>query len=399
MNIKQYIFIGISMLFIFSCALKPQIVEVNVSNNLDIARKSETIEVGILQLSSLLSNSTADQLVVKDAKTNQILLSQLVDLDGDDKPDQLIFQSGFAAGEQKLFHIAIKQEGEQIPTSEISTFARFVPERIDDFAWENDKVAFRTYGPKAQQLTESGSKGGTLSSGIDCWLKRVDYPIINKWYKQDLEEHKSYHKDHGEGLDNYHVGDSRGTGGIGIWKDGKLLTSKNYQSWKIIANGPIRTIFELDYGTWDADGQPVQEIKRISIDLGDNLYKNTLILGNANELPNVTLGVTLHEKVGTVAADEKKGWFRYMEPIDDSEISTAIVVDPTIVTEFINHQVEEKDLSNILVVCKPSSEVTYYAGFAWKKANQYSLPDGFDAYLADFADRISSPLEVNVAAK
>lgn len=399
MIIKQFIFLVISILFVFSCAPEPQVVEVNVSNNLVKARKSETIEIEISQLSTLLGNSPADQLIVKDAQTNQILLSQLIDLDGDKNPDQLIFQSGFGAGEQKHFHIAIKQEGEQIPTSEISTFARFVPERIDDFAWENDKVAFRTYGPKAQQLTESGSKGGTLSSGIDCWLKRVDYPIINKWYKQDLEEKKSYHKDHGEGLDNYHVGDSRGTGGIGIWKDGQLLTSKNYQSWKIITNGPIRTIFELDYGNWDAEGLPVKEIKRISIDLGENLYKNTLILGNYKELPNITLGVTLHEKVGEVATDKNSGWFRYMEPIDDSEISTAIVVDPSLVTEFIDHRVDEADLSNILVVCKPSAEVTYYAGFAWKKANQYSLPDGFDGYLANFSDRIASPLEVNVVAK
>ena len=28
-----------------------------------------------------------------------------------------------------------------------ATYARFVPEREDDFAWENDLVAFRAYGP------------------------------------------------------------------------------------------------------------------------------------------------------------------------------------------------------------------------------------------------------------
>ena len=136
--------------------------------------------------------------------------------------------------------------------------------------------------------------------------------------------------------------------------------------------------------------------KRISIDLGENLYKNTLILDNYKELPNITLGITLHEKVGNVASDEKKGWFRYMEPIDDSEISTAIVVDPALITEFIDHRVDDPDLSNLLVVCKPAPEVVYYAGFAWKKANQYSLPDGFDAYLADFSTRIASPLVVEV---
>ena len=52
--------------------------------------------------------------------------------------------------------------------------ARFVPERKDDFAFENDKVAFRIYGPTLRDSKEN--------SGVDCWVKRVDYPIIDKWY-------------------------------------------------------------------------------------------------------------------------------------------------------------------------------------------------------------------------
>lgn len=379
-----------------ACAPSPLVVELNVSNNLDVARKSETIELDLMQIPKLLSAFSPEQIIIREGNSDQIVLSQLIDLDGDKKPDQLIFQSDFIAKEQKHFHVEGLEIKTDLPTSEISTFARFVPERIDDFAWENDKVAFRTFGPKAQAITESGEEGGTLSSGIDCWLKSVDYPIIDKWYKQDLEQGKSYHEEHGEGLDNYHVGSSRGTGGIGIWKDDVLFTSKNFESWKIIANGPIRTIFELNYGTWNADGLNVQEIKQISIDLGSNLYKNTLKLQNHNELPNITLGISLHEKLGEVEVDTKKGWFRYLEPHEGSELSTAIVVDPSIVKEFVDLRVDEPDGSNLLVVCEPAAEVTYYSGFTWKNSNQFELPSGFDAYLANFADRIASPLAVEV---
>ena len=55
-------------------------------------------------------------------------------------------------------------------TPQTSVHARYVPERMDDFAFENDKVAFRVYGPA---LTDSAENNGT-----DCWLKRVDYPIV-----------------------------------------------------------------------------------------------------------------------------------------------------------------------------------------------------------------------------
>ncbi|MCK5700983.1 MAG: DUF4861 domain-containing protein [Cyclobacteriaceae bacterium] len=393
---ERILIICFSISIFFACSPSSSVVELNVTNNLDKDRKSETIEVDLKQLPKLLSKFSPEQIVIKDGNNDQILLSQLIDLNGDKIPDQLIFQSDFQANEHKHFHIEGIEGKLELPKSKISTYARFVPERIDDFAWENDKVAFRTYGPEAQAITESGKPGGTLSSGIDCWLKRVDYPIIDKWYKQDLEEGKSYHKDHGEGLDNYHVGPSRGTGGIGIWKDGTLSTSKNYESWKIIANGPIRTIFELNYGSWDADGLNVKEIKQISIDLGTNLFKNTLLLGNYSELPNITLGITLHDKAGEVLTDVEQGWFRYLEPHDGSELSTAIVVDPSIIKEFIDHRVDEQDLSNLLIVCEQAPEVTYYAGFAWKKSNQFKLPGGFDTYLSDFADRIASPVVVEV---
>lgn len=370
--------------------------ELDVTNKLDITRPNETIEIDLTKIPKLLEVYRPEQLIIIDAENKNVGLSQLIDLDGDGTFDQLIFQTDLNANEHKHFHLTGSNEPLEMPETSVSTFARFVPERIDDFAWENDKVAFRTYGPKAQQITESGEPGGTLSSGIDCWLKRVDYPIIDKWYREDLEQGKSYHKDHGEGLDNYHVGPSRGTGGTGIWKDGKLHTSKNYRSWNLITNGPIRTTFELDYGQWDADGIQVNEIKRISIDLGSNLFKNTLLLANESELPNITLGITLHEKAGNVKIDEELGWFRYLEPHDGSELSTAIVIEPHNVIESIDHRVEEKDLSNLLVVCKPASELTYFAGFAWKNSNQYELPDGFDNYLAEFAQGIASPLEVKI---
>ncbi len=391
----HYIFF--SILLISACTSVPSVVEVNVTNHLNINRLNETIEVNLSLIPNLLSTNSADRIIIRDGDNNEVLPSQLVDLDGDDSADQIIFQSDFKPNESKHFHIEGTDEKAENPISERSTYARFVPERIDDFAWENDRVAFRTYGPTAQAITESGEPGGTLSSGIDCWLKRVEYPIINKWYREDLEDGKSYHEDHGEGLDNYHVGSSRGTGGIGIWIEDSLYVSKNFKSWKIITNGPIRTIFELDYGIWHADDLEISEVKRIAIDLGSNLFKNTLLLSNSADLPNITLGLTLHEQAGEVKMDEQKGWFRYWEPHDSSELSTAIVVDPSIVKESIDYRSEVSDASNLLVVCKPEAEVTYYAGFAWKESHQYDLPEGFDEYLAEFSERIASPLLVEVS--
>ena len=154
--------------------------------------------------------------------------------------------------------------------------------------------------------------------------------------------------------------------------------------------------YQLDYGNWIAGELQVQEVKRISIDLGSNLYKNTLLIGNPDELPNVALGVSLHDKKGDVKINEDEGWCRYQEPHFDSELSAAVVVDPSVVQEMIDHRVEETDHSNLLVVCNPAKELTYYAGFAWGKSNQFELPDGFDKYLTEFSKRIASPVNVEI---
>ena len=118
------------------------------------------------------------------------------------------------------------------------THCRFVPEREDDFAFENNYIAMRFYGPALRD--------GTEDAGADCWLKRVEYPIIDKWYKLSSEGH-SYHEDRGEGYDNYKVGTSAGTGGTAIWLDGKRLALNTFTQWKILENTPQRCSFVLTY--------------------------------------------------------------------------------------------------------------------------------------------------------
>jgi len=105
------------------------------------------------------------------------------------------------------------------------------------------------------------------SSGIDLWCKRVRYPIVDRWY---VKGH--YHDDTGEGLDMYDVGKLRGAGGTGTWDGKALAVGGNWKTWKVLANGPIRAVFELTYDAWDAGGGvKVSEKKRFIVDAGRQL--------------------------------------------------------------------------------------------------------------------------------
>ncbi len=374
-------------IFLFgSCTKSSFKKEIAVKNTLGIAR-TEVVSVLLNKLDTLPHGFTW---VVKSGDENQLV--QMVDHDGDSIYDELIFLAALKANEEKVFTIESSDKKTEVNT-DVKTFSRLVPERIDDYAWENDLVAFRTYGPEAQRLVDEGEKGGTLSSGMDCWLKRVNYSVIDKWYKK-YTEGGTYHKDDGEGYDPYHVGNSRGCGGVGVWKNDSLYISKNFISYKEIASGPIRNIFELTYAPWQADGVTINETKRITIDLGNQVYKVEDIVNAAGALPNITIGITLHAGKGKAFADSVKGTFSYWEPIDDSEIGTGVVIDPSALLGYKEYRTTKKDLSQLYIIAKPVNKITYHAGFAWKKAGAIQTEDEWNKYLDQFSQRLRSPVEV-----
>lgn len=372
---------------------------VTVRNKLALNRTAETISIPVAQLAALLKKFGPANLLVKDAQ-GKVLVSQTVDNNGDGAVDELLFQTDIPGKTTQKFTVTGATNGAaQQPKSPYTTFARLVPERTDDYTWENDRVAFRTYGPEAERLVVAKQPGGTLTSGMDCWLKRVPYSIIDKWYAGHVKQAGYYHKDHGEGYDPYHVGDSRGFAGIGIWENDSLYVSRNFTGYKTLANGPIRTLFELSYAPWQAGGRTVTEKKLLSIDLGSNLTRFEERIAADKPLPNVTIGTTLHTEpkgvLGEVKGEPKQGWFRYWEPMDDAFVGTGVVLAPSQVQTWKDHRTKAKEQSHLLVVATPKeNKLVYYAGFGWTKSGQFKNQAEWDQYLTDYAKRLASPLEV-----
>ena len=374
--------------------LAPQ-ATITVRNPLGEARPLETVSLPLAQLPAALRGLDPFKLRVRDA-SGRVLLSQTVDYDGDHKPEELLFQVALPAkGSQTL---TLDDSNADLPPSPLTTYARFVPERTDDFAWENDRVAFRTYGPNAQELYDKHDPNGTLSSGMDCWLKRVPYPIIDRWYGRYVYERPfAYHIDQGEGHDPYHVGSSRGIGGTGVLVGNQLYVSRNFTSYKILTLGPLRTVFELSYAPYEAGGRQVTEHKRISLDLGSNMTRFEEHISADKALPNCTIGLTLHEAKGNVKADQKAGWFRYWEQLEDAGLGTGVVLAPGYLTDYQDHRSAEKDANQLYMVAKPQQgTVVYYAGFGWQKSGQFTSAAAWDAYLAAFARRVAAPLQVSI---
>ena len=397
-NLNSISLLLISMLLLPGCNKdKPQ-YRISVTNGLQVPRKGETVSVRRSDLGNITCEEFS-RFFVQDARSGAYLISQVIDEDRDGELDYLLFQPDLEADETRVYNLVTDVDSGSLPVTGISTFSRFIPERTDDYAWENDRVAFRTYGPTAEQMVVDGTPGGTLSSGMDCWLKRVDYPIINKWYKKTLEEGGSYHEDTGEGLDDFHVGASRGCGGVGVWsaEEQKLYTSRNFTRWETIATGPIRTQFSLTYAPWSTPFGMMEETKIISLDLGSNLSRFEVRVSADGPVEEISVGLTQHEKDGTNHADQDNGWFSYWQPHGDSELGMGIVVAPEYLARYEEYLVDAPDQSHLLVHLKPvDGKVVYYAGFGWKKSGQIEDEQAWFDYLQGFAERLSSPITYRV---
>ncbi|GGD27203.1 DUF4861 domain-containing protein [Hyunsoonleella pacifica] len=381
----------LSCFIFFNCENKSGQI-ITVKNSLDISRSFETVELNLSDI-ILSQGESIEGIGVVDVETGEVLVSQLVDEDLDGNIDILLFQVEIEANSEKQFEL-LQIEPSSKPKVEEYCYSRFVPERTDDYAWENNKVAFRTFGPVAQKMVENGVKGGTLSSGIDAWLKRVEFPIINKWYKRNDEKKGAYHEDHGEGLDNFHVGVSRGVGGIAAKIDTTYYVSKNFIKWKTITTGPIRTSFILEYADWDANGVAISEIKHISLDYGSNLSRFEVEISG---IDNIYTGLTLHEKDGEATQNKEVGYISYWEPHGDSELGTAIVVPNGNMISTQLFETSVKDWSNLYTSVKVNEgKVVYYAGFGWKKAKTFTSKESWNNYLETFTQKVNNPLEVSL---
>ena len=242
-----------------SCLAAGGPMTVKAVNKLSFSRPGQTIELSAKDLAPL-GEKDLMRIHVKDA-AGKDLLCQAVDTDGDYTPDLVIFQADFAAGESKKFTVSVGDKW-VYTKDQFRAFGRFVRERFDDFCWENDRIAHRMYG----KALETWVREPLTSSTVDIWSKRTPRMVINDWYMVD-----NYHKDTGEGADFYSAGATRGDGGNGLWAADRLWVSKNFVNSRVLANGPIRVMFELTYEPFDVNGMMVSEVKRISLDAGQNL--------------------------------------------------------------------------------------------------------------------------------
>ena len=246
--------------------------------------------------------------------------------------------------------------------------------RFDDLLWENDRIAYRIYG-RALEAAEPPS-----SSGVDAWGKRVRWPFMDRQLRTGDQ-----HGDHGEGIDFYNVGTGRGVGGLGIWYNNKLWTSRNYVRPHILHTGGEVADFMVDYDPWPVDvARTVRETRRFTLPAGTNFTRMTSTIASSSDV-ELLVGIGISKrpvgggKLGEVKKDEAAARLSWWGPADGEKgrMAAAVIVDPAAFAGFA----EDADNYLILARVRPGQPFVYYSGAAWDRGGDFATREAWNSYV------------------
>ena len=383
---------------------------VTVTNDLSFDR-AEMVEVPISEVAKKVQLIDEEQYIVLDAEGNQVAYQITYD-------DNLLFPVNVKAGDKAVYTVAV---GEPIEAEPL-VYGRHYPERVDDIAWENDRTAYRAYGPALQAK-------GERAFGYDAWVKRVPGLVVEQRYANELnpdtqaeiarlrKERKydeanelyhsvSYHVDHGNGLDCYKVGPTLGCGTAALMQGDAILYPYCWKEYEILENGPLRFTVKLTYNPLVVGKDSVVETRIISLAQGSQLNKTVVSYAGLTKAAPVATGLVIHPENPTAYVLEgDKGYIAYADLTDNVNNGNGIIyvgaVMPAKVQEakaqmFADKEAKERGASgHVLAISnyKPETEYTYYWGSGWSKYGFDSM-EAWTTYLDRYAQSVRKPLKV-----
>ena len=433
---SNYISKGIIMLLAlagsnYSYAQQATIV---VSNSTD-AQRQELVEVNMSDVKAKLAGiapKKGEAYIVKNKRGQQI--GSQITHDG-----KLLIDASIRPHGSATYYISI---GKPYPQKVWTTGALYKM-RKDDIAWENDRCAYRVYGPALQRT-------GERSFGTDIWAKNTPDTVVYERYVMDkqgnvdgdkvdekvkseerrmknlsgaaLEAQKakikalkaesyeidvttSFHLDHGNGLDPYRVGATLGLGAPSLMIGNQQFLPYCYKTYKILDNGPLRFTVELTYNpSTIGDMQNVVEHRIISLDKGSNFNKMTVWYEGLTHPTDFATGFPIHEE-DTETKTFAKDYVSYADPTDNIEVNNSQVfvgvlfpngIDNTYYQLFDKkHDGATGHALGLKRGLKNAEKYSYYFGAAWSKYDVRSYTE-WQIRIKEFLEALKTPLQVKL---
>jgi hypothetical protein len=419
---KLYLPVALTVMTLMSCKAQQNksVSTITLSNNSTIELSDKAVAI---KRSGIDKNNTKNfPLLI--CKTDTIP-SQVNDLDGDGKWDELFVVTHFAANEKKIIQLKWVKEAPKFPIRTSVRFGKREAENIplqpatvetvnahqvykklgfqkyqtDGPSWENDKVGFRHYldGRNAKDVFGKKTPGITPENvGISTTGAVED----------------NYHVMHDWGRDVFPVGTSVGLGGYALQINDEItrlgiigtdtLNNIEKTTFKIVAEGSENSVLRYNFLNWKATGNNYQVTETSSIWPGMYAYKNTVsidgitgketflvALSNINNqkglkvievgewvclIQHDNLGYNREWIMGTAIIVPKKGYEGYIEAPKKGQLTDSYLA---------KFKIENN---------KP---ISYYAVAAWELSADKNFKDA--NYFTDYVTNLAKQLAVEIS--
>lgn len=408
------------LLVVTSCTQQASIV---LKNPMDKERADEVIVFSREEISDKIDLEEGMLPVFK--FSGKLIPSQVDDLDGDGKWDEVVLLIDINAGEEMEAEIELVAE-KDYPTFDKRTNLRLGIEQedgsykeVDNYkaipysepfkiiaqgesvSWENDKIGFRVYFD--------------CRNVKDLFGKLKPEMILDKIHTPAIPD---YHVLSDWGMDVLHCGSSLGSGGIALMRNDSLFrlgSTKVYEYQKIV-EGPIRSVFDLKYSGWNVDGEELEAVERITIYPGKYWFESDVTVSGCSEEDQIVTGIVTSQLTNDPFEFEAANYTcigtHDVQSLNNDELGMAVIMPKSEAgkigrTSDINwfekgfKTVEEKGFSNIISEtyyigqkCKDAEPAKHYFFSVWGlDKDQWKTEDGFRKYISEEAEKFSSPIQ------
>lgn len=378
-------------------------VEVNNQWN-----KDKTDEPVVIRLSEVKPSFRVRSAVVMNG--NEEIPSQLDDLNGDLKADELAFVINMPAKSKKALTVTLSsaktdktyparvfaqmlardsKKQQYVPVQSVTvpgTSSTYGMLQHHGPAFESELAGYRIYFDKKQTVDPYGK-----------FQKRLE-----------IEESQFYptaeQLARGFGDDVLMVGNSGGIGALKGW-DGSKATHIEpiaFRTERILASGPVRTIIDVEVKGWEYQGQELTMTNRYILNAGhrdvlvetffsEPLKDEVFCAGVMNIMGNETLSYSDHQ--GLIGS-----WGRHWPVTDTVKYAKETVGIATYIPQkYVKAEVKDKDNFLYTISAPGNDRFHYYTMFtSCKETFGYSTSEAWFAYLQEWKEELEHPVTVKI---
>lgn len=373
-------------------------------NSWDKARTDAPI---VIKLSELNSRFHIQSAVVKDGDVE--IPSQLDDLNGDSKADELVFVIDMPANGRKVLSVTFSAD----------KTAKVYPARV--FATMLVRDAGKQKHAPVQSVTAPGTTdfynmlyghGPMFESELAAYRiyfnpKQTVDPYGKFKKGLELEESRFYPTDEqlarGFGNDVLMVGNSCGIGTLKGW-DGTKATHIEpvaFRTERILAYGPVRTITDVEVKGWQYQGKELTMTNRYILYAG---HRDLLVETFFNRPPEERVFCTGVQNImgdETLSYSDHKGligsWGRHWPVTDTAKYAKETIGIATYVPQkYICEEVTDKDNFLYTLSSPGSNRFHHYTMFAsCKETFGYPTPEAWFAYMQEWKEALEHPVSIS----